>query len=270
MNLRDLQKKIIDVKRRFAQMYFKANAGHIGSALSCAELLACIRLAFMSREDYLILSKGHAAAALYSVLVESGEVTEEELEEFYRDGTRFAAHPPANKIPGIPFATGSLGHGLSLAAGLALGIRFKGQNRRVHCLCSDGELNEGSIWEAALFIAQHKLSGLTWWIDRNGWQGFGATEEVLALEPLADKLCAFNFSVVEVAGHDLKALLALEPVLRATKNPIAVIAHTQKGKTWSRRENSLESHYLPFRADDYEDFIRSLNDSEKEWTSHEE
>ena len=134
-------------------MYKNANAGHVGSSLSCAEILVFLRFAWMKNDDAFVLSKGHAAAALYSVLAEYGTLSESDIKSFYQDGTVLAAHPPVNKIKGVPFATGSLGHGLSLCAGMALASRLKNQQRKFFCLTSDGELDEGSVWEAALFIA---------------------------------------------------------------------------------------------------------------------
>src|SRR5262249_53076531 len=155
--------------------------------------LTLIKFVAMEKGDELILSKGHAAAALYATLAEFGDLGYSELNTFYQDGTWLSAHPPPKKLPGIPFATGSLGHGLSLASGMALGRKLRNRPGQIFCLTSDGELNEGSTWEAALFASHHQLSNLVWLIDRNGLQGFGRTEQVLRLEPLPEKLKAFGF-----------------------------------------------------------------------------
>ena len=133
-------------------MYRRANAGHVGSSLSCAEILVFLKLAWMREDDRLILSKGHAAAALYSLLAEVGRLSGSQIESYYEEGTHLPALPPFNTIKEIPFATGSLGHGLSLSAGMALAARLDGMDRRVFCVTSDGELDEGSVWEAALFV----------------------------------------------------------------------------------------------------------------------
>ena len=159
-------------------MYKEANAGHVGCSLSCLEIITFIKFQLMKDQDELILSKGHAAALLYSVLAEDGIISEKEIETFYKNGTYLSAHPPVNKIKGVPFATGSLGHGLSLAAGFGLANKLKRQDKLIFCITSDGELNEGSTWEAALFISHHNLKNIFWFIDRNYIQGFGRTEDI--------------------------------------------------------------------------------------------
>src|SRR5436190_18772347 len=176
-------------------MYKRAHAGHIGSSLSCAEILVFLKDAWMRDGDTFVLSKGHAVAALYALLAEDNAIDARELDSFHGEGTRLPALPPVNAIDEIPFATGSLGHGLSLCAGMAVGAILNRRDRRFFCLTSDGELDEGSTWEAALFIAHRKLTNVVWLIDRNRIQGIGRTEEVLTLEPLDAKLQAFGFHV---------------------------------------------------------------------------
>ena len=167
-----------------------------------------LKYAWMRDEDTFVLSKGHAVAALYALLVEVGAIDPRELDSFYGEGTRLPALPPVNTIKEIPFATGSLGHGLSLSAGMALGAVLNRRRRRFFCLTSDGELDEGSTWEAALFIAHRRLANVVWLIDRNRIQGIGRTEEVLALEPLdAVFRCIFGLQVVADDGHDFRFLL---------------------------------------------------------------
>jgi len=179
----------------------------------------------------------------------------DQIDSFYQDGTLLPALPPCNAIKEIPFATGSLGHGLSLAAGMALGARLGGRERRFFCVTSDGELDEGSTWEAALFIAHHKLGHVIWIIDRNQLQGLGRTEDVMALEPLDAKLRAFGFHVVTVDGHDLRALLgareACAPRLDARGSPVAIIANTTKGNGVSYMRDTVDSHYLPMSDEQY-------------------
>jgi transketolase len=244
-----LEARVFSVKQRFLGMYRKANAGHVGSSLSCAEILVFLKFAWMNESDELILSKGHAAAALYSLLAEVGRLSDPDIASYYQDGTRLPALPPFNTFPEIPLATGSLGHGLSVSAGMALGARLRRRNRRIFCVTSDGELDEGSTWEAALFIAHHKLRNLVWVIDRNQIQAIGRTEDVLALEPLDLKLRAFGFHVVSVQGHDFAELLTAREectrVLDAQGAPVVIIANTVKGNGIRELQDSVDSHYLP-------------------------
>jgi transketolase len=246
---RVLAERAFSVKQRFLAMYKQANAGHIGSALSCAELLVFLRFAWMKDDDTFILSKGQAVAALYALLAETHALAPTELDSFYAEGTRLPALPPVGAFPEIPFATGSLGHGLSLCAGMALGARLARREQRCFCLTSDGELDEGSVWEAALFIAHHKLTNVVWLVDRNRIQGIGRTEEVLGLEPLDAKLRAFGFHVVVADGHDFGSLLAArdacEGVIGEPSRPVAIIANTVKGHGYGAKEDTVDSHYLP-------------------------
>src|SRR6185437_5106795 len=152
--------------------------------------------------DQFVLSKGHSAGAYYVTLWTLGKLEEEDLRQFHKDGTRLSGHPPPGGIEDILFATGSLGHGLSMAAGLALAKRLKGEAGRIYCLMSDGEWNEGSCWEALIFARHHGLDNLTIVVDLNGLQGFGTTREVANLEPLAEKFRAFGVPTEEIDGHD--------------------------------------------------------------------
>jgi transketolase len=257
-----LEARVFSVKKRFLAMYQKAHAGHIGSSLSCAELLVFLRFAWMTDDDTLVLSKGHAAAALYSLLAETNVLSAEQIDSYYEDGTVLPALPPVNAIKEIPFATGSLGHGLSLSAGMALGARLSRRERRYYCVTSDGELDEGSVWEAALFIAHHQLASVVWVIDRNGLQGIGRTEDVLALEPLDAKLRAFGFHVVTVDGHDFQSLLLARDecaLFVATQGmPVAIIANTHKGNGISYLQDTVDSHYLPMSAAQYEQAVDEI------------
>jgi transketolase len=250
-----LEEHVFSVKKRFLAMYKQADAGHIGSSLSCAEILVFLRYAWMRDGDTFVLSKGHAVAALYALLAEVNAIDPRELDSYHRDGTRFPALPPVDAIAEIPFATGSLGHGLSLSAGLALGAKLAGRDRRVFCLTSDGELDEGSTWEAALFIAHHRLTNVVWLIDRNHIQALGTTEDVLALEPLDAKLAAFGFHVVAADGHDFRSLVAARDLCAGPPNaagrPVAVICNTVKGNGVGHMHGTVASHYLPMSDAEY-------------------
>jgi transketolase len=244
-----LSEKRNSVKERLIKMYKQANAGHVGCSLSCLEMAVFIKFALMEGADELILSKGHAAALLYSVLAEDGTISATEIETFYKNGTYLSAHPPVNKIKGIPFATGSLGHGLSIAAGLGLANKLKKSSKKIYCITSDGELNEGSTWEAALFIAHHNLNNVVWFIDRNYLQGFGRTEDTMKLEPLDKKLESFGFNVIIADGHNFESLQSATAALDQHK-PNAVICKTIKGKDL-KLEDTVDCHYLPLTEEDY-------------------
>jgi transketolase len=257
-----LEERSFSVKKRFLAMYKKAHAGHVGSSLSCAEILVFLKFGWMRDDDTFILSKGHAVAALYSVLAEAKLLTASQIDSYYEEGTELPALPPVNAIKEIPFATGSLGHGLSLCAGMALGANLNRQERRFFCLTSDGELDEGSIWEAALFVAHRKLTSVVWLIDRNHIQGIGRTEDVLTLEPLDAKLRAFGFHVVAANGHDFASLLAARDectrALAAHDRPVAIIAETIKGHGIRATQDTVDSHYLPMDDAQYEQALEDL------------
>ena len=245
-------KEIIQKARlRLLRMHFEAGVGHIGGNLSSLELMLTLHHRVMGPHDQFILSKGHAAGALYITLWSMGRLTEEQLATFHKDRTRLGGHPVPHGIPDIPFAIGSLGHGLGLAAGLALGRRLRGQPGRVFCLLSDGEWNEGSTWEALTFIAHHNLREVVLLVDLNGLQGFGSTTEVANLASLANKLREFGLEVREIDGHEPDAI---ERALRAPvgERPLAVLAKTVKGHGVSFMENKMEWHYLPMTAEQYQ------------------
>jgi transketolase len=248
-----LEEKRNAVRKRVIKMYKKANAGHVGCSLSCLEMIVFVKFALMKPEDELILSKGHAAALLYSLLAENGILTEQDIETFYQNGTYLSAHPPVNKIKGIPFATGSLGHGLSIAAGLGLANKLKKKDKNIYCITSDGELNEGSTWEAALFISHHNLKSVVWFIDRNYLQGFGRTEDTLKLDPLDKKLESFGFQVAIADGHSFDSLKESIAHFQNEK-PLAIICNSIKGKDLTL-ENTVDCHYLPLTETDFQKLI---------------
>jgi transketolase len=241
---------------RMLRLHFEARVGHIGGNLSALDILLSLYHDVLAANDQFILSKGHAAGALYVTLWTVGLLTEEDLQEFHGEGTRLSGHPPATGIPEVLFATGSLGHGPSLAAGLALAKKLKGEPGRVYCLTSDGEWNEGACWEAAIFARHHQLDNLTLIVDRNGLQGFGTTREVADLGPLADRFRAFQLSTAEVDGHDADALAAALVVSSAV--PQVVIARTQKGCGVSFMEDRMEWHYLALSAEQYQQACEEL------------
>lgn len=250
------------VRRLLLDLHFSAKSGHVGSALSCAEILTFLRFYCMRERDTLVLSKGHAASALYSTLAVAGDISETELRDrYYKDGTLFSAHPPPNKITRVPFATGSLGHGPGICAGLALGSRLQGNPQdQVYCVVSDGELNEGSVWEAFLFASHNKLENLTFIIDKNGLQGFGRTSEVLNMDSLDDKFRAFGLVTEQAMGHDFDSLTAAYKGVRTqsakTQMPGVIIANTIKGRGLPGLADTVDCHYLPMNQDTYDGVIK--------------
>jgi transketolase len=247
-------------RQRLLRMHYQSGVGHIGGNLSCLDALLVLHHQVLKSSDQFVLSKGHAAGALYVTLWTLGAIPEQELARFHKDATRLSGHPPCQGIPEILFATGSLGHGPSLAAGLALAKKIKSEPGRVYCLTSDGEWNEGACWEALIFTRQQQL-GLTLIIDANGLQGFGTTREVADLEPLAARFAAFGVPVVEVDGHDpleLCRTLADAPA-EGPGGPRVVVARTRKGCGVSFMEGRMEWHYLPLSE---EQFIRALQECE--------
>jgi len=255
-----MDSKILEEYRRecaktLLGMYHRAHAGHIGASLSCLEILVDLCFARMRAEDQLVLSKGHAAAALYTVLAKSGRLDETELNTYYQDNTRLAAHPPCTgELPAIPFGTGSLGHGLSLSAGLAFSQRFTGKPFQVYCIVSDGDCNEGSTWEAVMFAAHHKLKNLTVIMDANCVQGFGNTSEVCNLDPLEEKWRSFGFET-QIAEHG-NSFAELDAAFGRFNpqptGPRCLIARTVKGHGVSFMENKMEWHYLPMNDQQYQ------------------
>jgi transketolase len=263
--LRSLRGEALAVRRQFLRMHFEARAGHLGTGLSDIDILVYLYKAWLRAGDQFILSKGHGASSLYATLHHFGLLSDEAIATYYKDGTLLPAHPAPCALEAIPAATGSLGHGLPIAAGLAYAYKYLHQSKqRVACLVSDGECNSGSLWEAALFAGHHRLDNLTVIIDANGLQGFGRTKDVLDLEPLADKWRAFRFRCEEVDGHDFSALH--EALQRAPDAyPSCVLARTVKGKGVRLMENKLEWHYLPMSDEQYEAALEDLAEADRRW-----
>ena len=240
------------IRAHTVQMVHRVNASHVGGGLSMADLLAVLYGGALRvrpddpgwpGRDRFILSKGHACAALYATLALRGFFPVEELNEFGQNGSRLMTHV-SHKVPGVEFSTGSLGHGLPFGCGKALAAKRRGASTRVFVMLSDGELDEGSNWEAILFAPHHRLDNLVAIVDYNKIQSMGSVEEVLELAPLAAKFQAFRWAVREVDGHDHKAVLeALGGIPWMTGSPSCLIAHTVKGKGVDFMENNLLWHY---------------------------
>jgi transketolase len=259
-----LRRRAAELRGRIIEMSHAAQAAHLASSLSCADILTVAYWHVLNvnphrpddlLRDRFILSKGHAAAALYAVLAMKGYFPIEELDSFCRDGGRLAEHPPANLLPGVEAATGSLGHGLPLGCGMALSGRIRGEAFRVFALLSDGENNEGSVWEAAMFAAAQRLDNLCIIVDYNKWQATARSDETLMLAPLCDKWTAFGWHAREIDGHDVTALAnTMQRVPNGSNKPVALIAHTVKGKGVSFMEDDNNWHY---RAPTAEEVIKA-------------
>jgi transketolase len=245
---RDLRRRIIDVS-------LKAGVGHIGSALSICDIVAALLRDLLkgigtedAQRDHFILSKGHASLALYCALERTGLITGAELDTFCKDGSRLGVHPETG-VPGVEITTGSLGMGLSVGAGLALSARLRNISNRTCVLISDAECDEGSLWEAVMFAAHHRLATLTAVLDLNGLQAMGATRDILDLTGIEDRWKSFGWDARMVDGHDEAALAEAFRAPRPEGRPRVLIARTVLGKGVSFMENRQEWHYYPVNAE---------------------
>jgi transketolase len=254
------------IRRIVLEQAKRANVGHIGSALSIADIVAALyghvlRIPAPSDpdRDRFVLAKGHAVLAVYGALFLRGFLTEAELATYCVDDTFLGVHPD-HRLAGVDFSTGSLGMGLSIGVGAALAARLAASPRRIFVLMSDAECNEGSVWEAAMFAAHHRLGRLTAIIDLNGQQALGRTEEVLSLAPMAERWRAFGWNAIDCDGHDVDALAAVlaEPT-DAEASPRVVVARTIAGKGVSFMEGQIRWHYAPMSDDEYRRALDELD-----------
>jgi len=253
------------------KMVHSVNASHIGSCLSIADIIAVLyeqilkvnpRKPDWTGRDRFLLSKGHAAAVLYAVLAEKGFITFDLLQTYCADGSILIGHA-SHKVPGVELSTGSLGHALSVGCGMAINAKRTMQGYKTFVLLSDGEMNEGSNWEAVMFAAHHKLDNLTAIVDCNKLQGFGATQQVIDLGSLADKWNSFGWSVCEIDGHNHRQILnSLTEIPLKKDKPTVIIANTVKGKGVSFMENKLEWHYKSPNEEQLRAAIRELEQAE--------
>ncbi len=257
------------IRRIVLEQSKRANVGHIGSALSVADIVAAlygdglrIRHPSDPGRDRFVMSKGHAVLAVYAALGLRGWISAAQLDTYCGNGTLLGVHPE-HALPGIDFASGSLGHGLAYAAGAALGARLQGASRRAFALLSDAECNEGSVWETAMFAAHHRLANLVAVIDRNGQQALGYTDDVLSLSPLGPRWDAFGWDVQEVDGHDIAAMARVIGTLdTAAGRPHVLIARTVFGKGVSYMERQIKWHYSPMSDDEYRQALAEIEDAE--------
>lgn len=258
------------IRRHGLEMTHISRGSHIGAIFSLAEIMATLytgvlhvdpRQPKMPDRDRLILSKGHAGAAVYAALAERGFFDVEELSTHYANGSRLSGHVSHKGIPGVELSTGSLGHGLAVSAGMALGAKKDAAPWRVYCVLGDGECDEGSVWEAALQAHHYGLDNLIAVVDHNRMQSLDFCENTLALEPFGDKWAAFGWNVIGVDGHDVDALrgaFAQAKANRGSDKPTVIIALTTKGKGVSFMENDILWHYRTPQGEEYDAALKEL------------
>ncbi len=268
--VKQLEELCNESRQNILKMVYNAQSGHIGGALSSTELMTvlyhkCMKICpkwtkdkDFAKRDRFVLSKGHASSILYCVLSQLGFFPKEELMTFRIFGSRLQGHP-VPICPGIDAATGSLGQGLSIACGMAMGLRLDKNPAHVFCLMGDGELQEGSVWEAFMHCTHEKLDNIVAIIDRNRLQIDGCTEDVKSLDPLDEKIRAFNWDVIEIDGHDIRAVYDAIEKAKANSKPTAIIANTIKGKGVSFMENNAGWHGKAPKKDDFEKAIAEFS-----------
>lgn len=276
--LRDLNRIANTIRKKVLKMVYLAQSGHLGGSFSAIEIITALYFREMridpkdpnrSDRDRFVPSKGHCAPAIYSALALKGIIDVDALDNLRQTGCFLQGHPCMNSVPGIDISTGSLGHGLSVGLGMALGAKLTGRDFHTYVLLGDGELDEGQNWEAAMAAAKYRLSNLTAIVDRNRVQLDGFTEDIMPLEPLADKWRAFNWKCYAVDGHDLAALTATVRRARSEADgPAVVIAETIKGKGVSFMENSHLWHGRPPSREEYEAAMAELGGEDEDEAFH--
>ncbi len=248
----ELERKAKTIRKDVLIMIHEAGSGHPGGSLSYADIVTALFFKIIDHRpsdpkwegrDRFILSKGHAAPVYYAALAESGYFPVEELKSLRKLGSRLQGHPSRSKTPGVEMSTGSLGQGLSVANGMALAAKLDKKDHRIYCLCGDGEMESGQIWEAAMLASHYRLDNVTAFVDKNGLQIDGPTEKVMCSDPLAEKWRAFGWNVIEINGHNMSEILtACERAKQVRGKPTMIIATTVKGKGVSFMEGSLMFH----------------------------
>ena len=266
--IEDLQNTANKIRRKVLEMVYKAQSGHLGGSLSVVEIISVLYFSEMKidpenpnwpERDRLIPSKGHCAPSVYVALALKGIVEPEALGDLRQIGCILQGHPCMNKVPGIDISTGSLGHGLSIGLGMALGAKLKKIDFNVYVLLGDGELDEGQNWEAAMAAAKYSLSNLIAIVDRNRVQLDGPTEDIMPLEPLAEKWKAFNWKTKVIDGHNIAEIIeGIQWAKQNSGSPSVIIANTTKGKGVSFMEDSHEWHGKPPSPEEYEKAKKEL------------
>lgn len=268
----EYKKLALKVRREIIEMLYKAGSGHAGGSLSAVEILIALYYEVMSIDpanpnkfdrDRFILSKGHATPVLYSVLANREYFPKQELDSLRQLGSILQGHPCLYKTPGVDASTGSLGQGLSTAIGMALAMRMDGLDNKIFVLLGDGELNEGQIWESAMYASKEKLTQVVAILDYNGVQLDGLTRDIMPIEPIADKWESFNWNVIHADGHDVCSMVnALNKAITCQHSPSIIIAKTVKGKGISFMENKNQWHGKPVTDEFYSMAMKELEEAE--------
>lgn len=272
--VRLMQEKARDIRATVIEMLVSAKSGHTAGPLGMADIFSALYFHVLSHDpnnpeweerDRLVLSNGHITPVRYSAMAHAGYFPVEECLTLRKFGTRLQGHPERTKLPGVETTSGPLGSGLSQASGMAYGLRMGGKKNRVYCLMSDGEQNEGNIWEAMLFAGKNKLSNLTAVMDRNNIQIDGKTEDIMPLEPLADKYRAFNFHVIEIDGHNISEFItAVETAKTIVDKPTLILAHTIPGKGVKEIEGDYTWHGKAPSKEEAERFLQEIRSGNSE------
>lgn len=268
MNIEELTKKAIEVRKGIIEAVYAAQSGHPGGSLSIADILTVLYFHEMKikpekpkweERDRLVLSKGHCSPALYSCLANKGYFPVEDLKTFRKIDSYLQGHPDKNKVPGVDMTTGSLGQGLSAANGMAIAGKMDRKDYRVYCILGDGEIEEGQIWEAAMTSSKYKLDNLCVIVDNNNLQIDGTVEEVMSPYPIDEKFRSFGFEIIKIDGHDIEEIIKAFEVARNIKEkPTCIIAKTIKGKGISYMENQVGWHGKAPNEEQYKEAITEL------------
>jgi transketolase len=263
-----LENKAFDVRETIIEMLLEAKSGHTAGPLGMADVFTAFYFHILNHDpknpewderDRLILSNGHIVPVRYAVMAHAGYYDLAETKTLRKFGTRLQGHPEREILPGVETTSGPLGSGLSQAAGMAYGARIDGKKFRTYCFMGDGELNSGNVWEAAMFAGKNRLSNLTALIDRNNIQINGMTEDVMPLEPLADKWRAFNWNVIDINGHNMEEIVdAVDRARAIYEKPTVIIAHTIPGKGIKEIEFDFNWHGKPPNKEEAERFLKEL------------
>lgn len=272
--IKDLENIAAKCRRKVVRMVEASGAGHLGGALSCLDIVTALYFHFMNidpknpkmpERDRFILSAGHKCMAQYAALAEKGFFPEEILDTYGSLHTKIPGHPDMHKLPGVEANTGALGHGLSIATGMALGLKLGNMDSKVYVIMGDGELPEGSNWEAVAAAAHYGLDNLIVFVDNNGLQISGKTTEVMNMEPIADRFKAFGWETADIDGNNMKEIVeTIESMIQKKGKPKVIIAHTIKGKGISFAESNYKYHYWKPNSEELQKAISELDAAIKE------
>jgi transketolase len=262
-----LKKKCTEIRKQIVTMVYEANSGHVGGSLGATELVVALYYHLMNHDttnphwegrDRFILSKGHCTPVIYSVLADCGYFPKSDLKTFRRPGSHLQGHPYQPKTPGVEVSTGTLGLGLSTGLGMAVVAKLKRQNHKYYILCGDGEIQEGQIWEAAMFANKYKLDNVIAFVDRNYLQTDGYSEDIMPLDPMAPKWESFGWKVYTIDGNDIPQIVSAVKDAKSCDRPVMIIANTVKGRGVSFMENKVEWHGTPPTRDEWEKALKEL------------